>query len=542
MADAPHIFPPQQAAFLNAMADGRYHGHPSSRFPRAVSLVDRMPPVYQQALRGTCVANAVTALLEYFGDCRTRLSVQYLFAATKEVEREGLERNLAALREGRPVDAHFESVCHAGLMQLRMLADANGGMDAPAVRPFLMRFEDGCRTRFAARSGSLLMSCFKALETRGICRHALWPYAAAAATPVFGTPSHACVFPPGSDADAAKRKMSTGLYLLPAPNNVDEIRSILAGANGRRQMPVAVTVDFFEGCDGETYAFPAVATDAEGRLVSQAPWQGRHGLLIVGYRDDADAPGGGWFIVRNSLGEEWGDHGYGRLPYAYVTCFAVEAGTVLQDLVDYEGDGYDGLLPPVASATSRLPPRVRRRRAFLMNLQVAILLVVGTWFVAQWWAARSALPAAPFAEVTVYGTGGVNGNGILPPWNVKGEPVDGGYVYRVPVSSRAEAEAIRAELGRDESLHEKRGLPFTYDIISIFRLSGMGLPAAKRLVGEYIGDGFPVRILRTEGDRLVVGTLNPRGLLSKLKRDAGAVLAAEGEVTLSSEAVRPSGR
>ena len=531
MSDAPHIFPPSQTAFLRAHGEGCRSGAVlSRRLPRSVSLVDRMPPVYQQALRGTCVANAVTALLEYFGDCRTRLSVQYLFAATKEVEREGLERNLAALRAGRPVDSNFETVCHAGLMQLRMLADANGGFDAPAVKPFLARFEEGCRARFAERTGSLLMSCFRALETRGICRHALWPYAAATATPVFGAAAHAAAFPPGTDADAAKRRMLTGLYLLPAPNNVDEIRGLLAGANGRRPMPVAVTVDFFEGCDGETYAFPGAETDAEGRLVSKAAWQGRHGLLVVGYEDDGRAPGGGSFIIRNSLGEDWGRGGYGRLPYAYLECFAVEAGTILQDIVDYEGDGYDGLRPPAAPAASGLPARGRRRRAFLVNLQVAVLLVVGTWFTAKWWMTDARAWDQPYAEVTVYGPGGVNAKGVLPPWNVKGEPVDGGYVYRVPAATRAEAQAVRAALGEIEGLHEKRGKPFTYDVISIFRLRGLPEREARKVVGGYIGEGFPVRVLRVEDGVLVVGTLNPAGLASKLRRDFGGVDDGAGNV------------
>lgn len=533
MADAPHIFPGPQAAFLRVLKDGRYRASVlSRRYPGRVSLVDRMPPVYQQALRGTCVANAVTALLEYYGDCRTRLSVQFLFAATKEVEREGLERNLAALRAGRPLDPGFETVCHAGLMQLRMLADANGGLDAPAVRPFLTRFEENCRARFAERTGSLLMSCFKVLETRGICRHALWPYAAAPATPVFGAHVSASEFPPGTEEDALKRRVLSGLYLLAAPNNVDEIRAILAGANGRRPMPVAVTVDFFAGRDGETYAFPETAEDAEGRLVATDAWQGRHGLLVVGYEDDDGAPGGGYFLIRNSLGEDWGRKGYGRLPYAYLECFAVEAGTILQDLVDYEGDGYDGLRPSSASAGASLPPRVRRRRTFLMNLQAAVVLVAGTWFAAKWWLTDTRAWKQPYAEVTVYGPGGVNAKGVLPPWNVKGEPVDGGYVYRVPAATRAEAEAVRARLGEMESLHEKRGKPFTYDVISVFRLRGVTEREARKIVGGYIGEGFPVRVLRVEDGVLVVGTLSPAGLLSKLRRDAGGEPGAEGEIVL----------
>ena len=87
------------------------------------------------------MANAVTALLEYYGDCKTRLSVQYLYAATKEIERAGLERNLAHVRSGEALDATFEAAFHPQLQQLGMMANANGGMDKPAVQPYLQRFE-----------------------------------------------------------------------------------------------------------------------------------------------------------------------------------------------------------------------------------------------------------------------------------------------------------------------------------------------------------------------------------------------------------------
>ncbi|MGN0846995.1 MAG: hypothetical protein ACI4RA_06390 [Kiritimatiellia bacterium] len=380
-----HRFPVQQEAYLRALKGGAYRNvvRPS-RGPRSVSLVDRMPPVYQQALRGTCVANAVTALLEYYGDCLTRLSVQFLHAATKEIEREGLERNLRNLREGRPLDAGFESVCHAELLQLRMLADVNGGMDACAVRPYLARFEEGVRERFAQAPGSLLMSAFHAVETVGVCRYALWPYAMVQAAPLFGAGGEEAKFPPGTREDAAKRRIVHGLYLLSAPNNVDEIRGILAGANHRRAMPVAVTVDFFEGCDGEDYAFPAVEEDAEGHLVAKNKWLGRHGLLIVGYEDNASEQGGGCFLIRNSLGEGWGRGGYGRLPYAYLECFALEAGTILQDLVDYEGDGYDGQRRTAKSAVP-LPRKGGRGRMFLLNLGVALALVGATIAVGFFW-------------------------------------------------------------------------------------------------------------------------------------------------------------
>ena len=377
VADPSYRFPVQQAAFLRALKGGGYQGVArSGRGPRSVSLVSLMPPVYQQALQGTCVANAVTALLEYHDDLRTRLSVQFLFAATKEVERNGLELNFRNLRTGQPLDPGFESVFHKELAQLRMLAATNGGMAAPVVLPYLARFEEAVRERFFVSSGCLLQSCFQALETYGVCRDVLWPYAPVQAAPVFGSSAAGRVeFPPKTREDAEKRRITHGLYRLGTPNNVDEIRSFLAGANERRPMPVVVTVDFFEGCDGETYAFPETETDAEGHLVSVNEWKGRHGLLIVGYMDSSAYAGGGYFIIRNSLGAAWGNRGYGKLPYAYLECFAREAGTIQQDLVDYEGDGYGGQL----LGEKRAPGTGHRaRRMWLVNGLVALALVAGT--------------------------------------------------------------------------------------------------------------------------------------------------------------------
>lgn len=46
-------------------------------------------------------------------------------------------------------------------------------------------------------------------------------------------------------------------------------------------------------------------------------------MCLVGYEDDPDVPGGGFFYLRNSWGERWGRDnvlgaGYGRIPYSYL--------------------------------------------------------------------------------------------------------------------------------------------------------------------------------------------------------------------------------
>jgi hypothetical protein len=164
-----------------------------------------------------------------------------------------------------------------------------------------------------------------------------------------------------------------GLYFLRSPKNVDEIRGIISGANDRRPMPVCITLDYFEGCENGEFKIPAYYENDGAQLVSEKTRKGMHGLLMVGYVDDKTWEGGGYFIVRNSWGESWGDKGYGKVSYAYVECFASEAGTILQDMVDYKGDGYGGMNEP-----SEVLQKKRLRRKLILNILAAIGIAIVT--------------------------------------------------------------------------------------------------------------------------------------------------------------------
>jgi C1A family cysteine protease len=62
----------------------------------------------------------------------------------------------------------------------------------------------------------------------------------------------------------------------------------------------------------------------------ETPFPQGHSVAIVGFQDDQNTPGGGYFIIRNSWGRDWGpkNHygsGYGLIPYEYISEYCMEA-------------------------------------------------------------------------------------------------------------------------------------------------------------------------------------------------------------------------
>lgn len=74
---------------------------------------------------------------------------------------------------------------------------------------------------------------------------------------------------------------------------------------------------------------------------------GGHAVCLVGYQDDEDWAGGGYFVMRNSWGEAWGwrEHpGHGRIPYEYMVqmgqdayAMLYEAGTDIAPVAPFAG-------------------------------------------------------------------------------------------------------------------------------------------------------------------------------------------------------------
>jgi C1A family cysteine protease len=140
------------------------------------------------------------------------------------------------------------------------------------------------------------------LSSRGQCRAAVWPY----------NPNPPCnnngVMPANARADALNYKLS--LVALTATN----VAAIKSALSGRR--PVGISIPVYNSW----YLSPE--TKRSGRItmpLTNDTQAGGHALCLAGYQDEASAPGGGYFIVRNHWHTTWGyqcpyGQGYGTIP------------------------------------------------------------------------------------------------------------------------------------------------------------------------------------------------------------------------------------
>lgn len=266
--------------------------------PHRVSLVDHMPAVMRQGSRNTCAAAAAVVLAEYRFGAGTRLSVQYLFAETAKREQEWIACNITALRSGEPPDAAFKAAYAAQMAELDLVREA-AGSGSDEERSYLDVFESCQNKRLRGQS---LRRCLETLAESGVCRNSLWPYDPNAVDRAVSE------LPDGTRDDARRRRIARrSVYILDSPGNVDEVKGLLCGLNGRRPSPVAVTL---------------AAADPKRDPLG-------HALVVVGYEDDSMNPGEGWFLLQNSWGTEWGDGGYGKISYGDFSRRCVEAGALV---------------------------------------------------------------------------------------------------------------------------------------------------------------------------------------------------------------------
>ncbi len=231
-------------------------------------------PVRDQWRRGTCVAHALVACCEHLGGlvgAYADLSEQYLFARCKQSDG-------AAQADGTWIDTARDIVAGDGVCaeeHLRYNPEPISGDigQAGSITP------QAVATARAQATQAFKYAAFNAPPASGACRVVL-------------------------DGLDAGRVVALAVPVFKDPiSNVTNWTDSSAWEHGEVRNPL-----------------PSMVAD------------GGHAVAVTGFEPDASAGcGGGWFIFRNSWGEEWaergGQPGLGRSPargYGYLSAYYVE--------------------------------------------------------------------------------------------------------------------------------------------------------------------------------------------------------------------------
>jgi hypothetical protein len=166
-----------------------------------------------------------------------------------------------------------------------------------------------------------LVSMYPLLKNDGSPLETTWPYVSM----ILPGNDHHHPPPPGAAAQATAYKCNR-VRQLP-PRNVDGIKRTLL-----RQRLVGIGIPVYKSWmqsavvrkyGNITMPIPGEVPEAIG-----------HAVALAGYEDDPQFAGGGYFIVRNSWGLNWGTasplgSGYGTLPYRYLAQFNWDAWCIV---------------------------------------------------------------------------------------------------------------------------------------------------------------------------------------------------------------------
>lgn len=167
---------------------------------------------------------------------------------------------------------------------------------------------------FAPCGGTSLAAAARVLS-QGVTTEAIAPY------PALKSPCPYAELPTVPPRAARIRLNTTPLPRLSTTTTGLEVGAIkLAVASGS---PVALSATVFASAQTDYWFSRGILAE----LPSDAPLGG-HAVLVAGYQDDVNAPGGGWFLVRNSW-PRWAAEspfmpGVGAISYQYVSAHAFE--------------------------------------------------------------------------------------------------------------------------------------------------------------------------------------------------------------------------
>lgn len=163
---------------------------------------------------------------------------------------------------------------------------------------------------------------FRLLEAEGNCEEKSWPYSAVARPGnVAHNPSPIVKSSAGWNVPMITAKR---VELTPA-TDVALLKHTLK--EGR---PIAFAIPVYDSWENNPHTYSTGAIPMP--LPGEAPTDG-HAMVLVGYADDLQYAGGGYFVFRNSWGTVWAANcpygaGHGTVPYAFINLYNYSAHTV----------------------------------------------------------------------------------------------------------------------------------------------------------------------------------------------------------------------
>ncbi|MCX6223708.1 MAG: NPCBM/NEW2 domain-containing protein, partial [Bacteroidia bacterium] len=150
--------------------------------------------------------------------------------------------------------------------------------------------------------GSFFSDALAGLHKYGICEDSLFPYYSRNYTRKV-EPSGAAI------KDGQKRKMAENIWIKEWDPSIGMTEDQIQQVKAQIRMEHPVAIGFLWPKNEEKYR-----TIVNG--------------IMVGYKDDLTVPGGGYFVFRNSHGKGYGEEGYGKMPYEYVSRYANDGVSV----------------------------------------------------------------------------------------------------------------------------------------------------------------------------------------------------------------------
>ena len=199
---------------------------------------------------------------------------------------------------------------HAAIALIEYFQRKAFGNHLDASRLFLYKVSRNL-LHWTGDRGAYSRTAMKALALFGVPPEEYWPYDV---TKLDEEPPAFCYA-------IASRYRATGYYRLDQKDVTRETLLQQIKANLAASRPIMFGMLFHVGCAQQSTATGRIPVPAE----SDTEWFG-HNMAAVGYDDNmkiknSDSAGletTGALLIRNSFGSEWGEQGYGWLPYEYV--------------------------------------------------------------------------------------------------------------------------------------------------------------------------------------------------------------------------------